>query len=230
MRIRTDKKNAALAALISDPELEVLLDANFFIPPDRSFLEGYGKIDFENFVSHWLEPVFSEFPALAIHESVYDELVQSNIRSFADSKINHQPCFLRLYKDSDLTQTEQMIRNTYLNKIAQHSKYIPGRDNSDDRGEIRSLSFMAAKRMIYFAANDGLPVRLVEMADILHTGLDDMSILQSYHVLFYLYHTGKYDNKKLKMLYKYQYFATEKERTTNPSWSEFTQKMDALYF
>ena len=36
MRVNVDEKNVALCELFEHPELVVFLDANFFIPPDRS--------------------------------------------------------------------------------------------------------------------------------------------------------------------------------------------------
>lgn len=42
---------------------------------------------------------------------------------------------------------------------------------------MRSLSFMAVKQFLYFAANDALPVRLIKDAAKLGTGLDDMRIV-----------------------------------------------------
>lgn len=36
MRVDVEKKNPALESLFTDPEQTIFLDANFFIPPDRS--------------------------------------------------------------------------------------------------------------------------------------------------------------------------------------------------
>lgn len=36
MRVDVEKKNPALESLFADPEQTIFLDANFFIPPDRS--------------------------------------------------------------------------------------------------------------------------------------------------------------------------------------------------
>ena len=54
------------------------------------------------------------------------------------------------------------MRKTYISKIAVHSLYNPTRDNAQDRGEVRSLSFMAVKQFLFLAANDALPVRLIK--------------------------------------------------------------------
>ena len=113
---------------------------------------------------------------------------------------------------------EEALRNTYINKIAVHSLYNPTRDNAKDRGEVRSLSFMAVKQFLYFAANDALPVRLIKDAAKLLTGLDDMQIVQMYELVYYLYKTGRYDNKALRILYKYQYYLTAGDKRINPEW------------
>ena len=56
-----------------------------------------------------------------------------------------------------------------------------------------------------------------------------MSLLQSYEILYYLYKTGRYDNKGLRMLYKYQYYLTSREKKQNPDWGNFITAMDDLY-
>lgn len=81
-------------------------------------------------------------------------------------------------KDAELNEAEQALMQAYISKLAEYSQYIPERDNAKDRGEVRSLSFMAVKRFLYFAANDTLPMNLIRKADELHTGLDDMELLE----------------------------------------------------
>ena len=105
----------------------------------------------------------------------------------------------------------------------------PTRDNAKDRGEVRSLAFMAVKQFLYFAANDALPVRLIKDAAKLMTGLDDMQIVQMYELIYYLYKTGRYDNKALRILYKYQYYLTAGDKRINPEWGCFIEQMDFLY-
>lgn len=119
--------------------------------------------------------------------------------------------------------------NYYVSKLAVHSQYDPLRDNAKDRGEVRSLSFMAVKQYLFFAANDALPVRLIKDADKLNTGLDDMGIVQMYELIYYLYKTGKYENKQLRLLYKYQYYLSSNDKRMNPEWGVFVEQMDLLY-
>ena len=99
----------------------------------------------------------------------------------------------------------------------------------EKKGEIRSLAYMAVKQYLYFAANDTLPMQLICNAGQLETGLDDMGLLQSYEILYYLYKMGKYDSKGLKMLYKYQYYLTSREKTQNPDWGSFIASMAVSY-
>ncbi len=56
-----------------------------------------------------------------------------------------------------------------------------------------------------------------------------MRLLQMFDVIFYLYRTGRYDNKGLRLLYKYQYHLTKREKTQNPEWGHFINKMNLLY-
>lgn len=208
MKVDTKEVNPAFQSIIQNPGQKVFLDANFFIPPDRSEVAKVRAYSFTDFKECWLIPLLSEFTGLAIHESVYDELVADSVKEYADEQTSCIPSKLRIHYDSELSGLEEALRNTYINKIAVHSLYNPTRDNAKDRGEVRSLSFMAVKQFLYFAANDALPVRLIKDAAKLLTGLDDMQIVQMYELIYYLYKTGRYDNKALRILYKYQYYLT----------------------
>ncbi|MEG0227599.1 MAG: hypothetical protein RR683_02680 [Lachnospiraceae bacterium] len=97
------------------------MDANFFMPPDRSKTTNVRPYSFEDFKQNWLVSLLSEFVELSMHEAVYDELI----------------C--------------------------------------------------------------------------------------------YLYKTGKYDNKALRVLYKYQYYLTPRDKKNNPEWGFFVEQMDKLY-
>lgn len=92
-----------------------------------------------------------------------------------------------------------------------------------------SLAYMASKGFLYFASDDSLPMQLIRKADELGTGLQTIRLLEMFDVIFYLYRTGKYDNKGLRLLYKYQYYLTEREKLQNPEWGEFIRKMNLLY-
>jgi len=228
MRVDVEKKNPALESLFADPEQTIFLDANFFIPPDRSRM-GTKPIPFLKFCEIWLDPIFDAFPNLAIHESVYHELVADAVKKYADERQSESPSRLRVYKDAELNEAEQALMQAYIAKLAEYSQYIPERDNAKDRGEVRSLSFMAVKRFLYFAANDTLPMNLIRKADELHTGLDEMELLEMYDVIYYLYCVGKYPTEGLRLLYKYEYYLTKQEKKMNLAWGEFIEKMNALY-
>lgn len=229
MKVDTKEVNPAFQSIIQNPGQKVFLDANFFIPPDRSEVAKVRAYSFTDFKECWLIPLLSEFAGLAIHESVYDELVADSVKEYADEQTSCIPSKLRIHYDSELSSSEEALRNTYINKIAVHSLYNPTRDNAKDRGEVRSLSFMAVKQFLYFAANDALPVRLIKDAAKLLTGLDDMQIVQMYELIYYLYKTGRYDNKALRILYKYQYYLTAGDKRINPEWGCFVEQMDLLY-
>lgn len=223
MKVDTKEVNPAFQSIIQNPGQKVFLDANFFIPPDRSEVAKVRAYSFTDFKECWLIPLLSEFTGLAIHESVYDELVADSVKEYADEQTSCIPSKLRIHYDSELSGLEEALRNTYINKIAVHSLYNPTRDNAKDRGEVRSLSFMAVKQFLYFAANDALPVRLIKDAAKLLTGLDDMQIVQMYELIYYLYKTGRYDNKAMRILYKYQYYLTAGDKRINPEWGCFAE-------
>ena len=226
MRVDVDKENPALLQVIKDSDTTIFMDANFFMAPDRSAL-GIRALSFDWYREAWLEPLFQIFGGLSVHESVYQELVADDVRRYADLK--HSSSRLRIFRDASLSARELALMQSYMAKIAPHSQYLPEKDNAKDRGEVRSLSYMAAKGFLYFAANDALPVRLIENAAILKTGLDGMGILKMYEVIHYLFKRGMSDGKSLRALYKYQYYLTQRERGQNPGWGEFLNLLDALY-
>lgn len=229
MKVDTREVNLAFQSILQNPSQKVFLDANFFIPPDRSEVAKVKAYSFTDFKECWLIPLLSEFSGLAIHESVYDELVAESVKKYADEQKNSNPPKLKIHYDSELTSKEEALRNTYMNKIAVHSLYNPTRDNAKDRGEVRSLSFMAVKQFLFFGANDSLPVRLIKDAAKLGTGLDNMQIVQMYELIYYLYKTDRYDKKALRILYKYQYYLTYGDKRVNPEWGSFIEQMDVLY-
>lgn len=75
MKVDTQAVNPAFQSIIQDPGQKVFLDANFFIPPDRSEVAKVKAYSFTDFKACWLVPLLGEFSGLVIHESVYDELV-----------------------------------------------------------------------------------------------------------------------------------------------------------
>ena len=229
MRLDTKEINPAFQSIIQNPGQTVFLDANFFIPPDRSNFKNVKPYTFEHYKEIWLNPLLKEFSGLAVHESVYDELVADKVKAYADEQSNTSPQKLKIHYDSELSSNEMALMNYYVSKIAVHSQYDPYRDNAKDRGEVRSLSYMAVKRFLYFAANDALPVRLVKDAGWLNTGLDDMGIVQMYELIYFLHKTGKYDNKGLRSLYKYQYYLSPGDKRNNPEWGIFIEQMDKMY-
>lgn len=229
MKVDTKEINPAFKSIKQDPNQTVFLDANFFISPDRSNHLRVKPYVFDDFKNFWLTPLLSEFSRLAIHESIYDELVEEKVKAYADEQSNATPAKIKIYRDSDLDTTEVALMNYYIAKLAVHSQYDPTRDNKKDRGEVKSLSFMAVKQFLFFAANDALPVRLIKEADKLNTGLDAFGIVQMYELIYYLCKTGKYDNKQLRILYKYQYYLSPADKRSNPDWGTFIEQMDKLY-
>ncbi len=228
MKVDLTSLNPALESIFSNPNQIITLDANFLIPPDRS---KYAKIsfDFEAFKRIWLDPIFEAFPNLAIHEAVYDEFHSTSVKRYVDTNINAIPTKLIVHKDSSLTLEERMLRSSIEEKIYPLTKYDPMLDNRDDRGEVKSLSYIAVKGLPYFAAHDSNAIKLIEKAEEWTTGLDNVQAIQMYEILFYLYRTNNRDKKSLRMLYKYQYYLTKHEKNTNPEWGQFIEAMEFLY-
>ena len=228
MKVDLTSPNPALISIIKHPEQVITLDANFLIPPDRSrFIKN--SFDFPLFQKIWLDPVFTAFSNLAIHEAVYDELILPAVQSYIKSMIDSNPPRLSVHKDSSLRSEERVIREAIEYKIYPLTNYDPMIDNKDDRGEVKSLAYIAVKGLIYFAAHDTNTIQLIEKTEEWFTGLDNVQAIKMYELIFYLYKTGIGDKRSLRMLYKYQYHLTPNEKISNPEWSQFIGLMESLY-
>lgn len=227
MKIDATTIHPGFIFLIENPNTVITLDANILIPPDRSISKK--SISFDTYKEIWLSPLFSSFTNIAIHESVYEELVMGNIKKYVDSLITSTPPKIEILSDSSLSNTERFLRNTFEQKISFHTKYNPIIDNKDDRGEVKSLAYIAVKGLTYFAAHDSNVIQLIEKAELWSTGLDDLDAVKFYEILYHLYKTSPEKSKGFKMLYKYLYYLTEKEHKENMEWGEFILAMDRLY-
>lgn len=228
MKINLITLNPALKSIFSFQNMIITLDANFFIPPDRSRYINRA-FDFQLCKRIWLDPIFKVFPNLAIHEAVYDELILPSVKIYADTNIYAVPPKLMIHKDSSLTSEEMMLRDSIEEKIYPLTKYDPMLNNKDDRGEVKTLAYIAVKGLCYFAANDFNAIQLIEKAKEWGTGLDNVKAIKMYELIFYLYKNNLSDKKNLRILYKYQYHLTKHEKSINPEWSKFIEVMESLY-
>ena len=228
MEINLTFDNPALKSIFADPNQTITLDANFLIPPDRRRL-ARRSFDFPTFQQIWLDPIFRAFPNLAIHEAVYDELVLPSTKSYVQEQINATPPRLAIHRDSNLTKIEKMLRDSIEEKIYPLTKYDPLLDNRDDRGEVKSLAYIATKGLPYFAAHDSNAIQLVENAEAWSTGLDNIQAVKMYELIYFLYLMNPSEKRSLRILYKYQYHLTKHEKKTNPEWGQFLVRMEALY-
>src|SRR3569833_170073 len=101
-KVDTSKKNEAMLLLIEDYTQVITLDANFFILPDRS--DDYATSKFANpfkfdiYKKFWLEPLVETFPYLALHEAVYDELIDKDSKDFVKEQVETKKTIL-LFRD-----------------------------------------------------------------------------------------------------------------------------------
>lgn len=228
MKINIDEANDSLISLFNNPNQVITLDANFLIPPDRSRITKR-SFDFPLFKKVWLDPIFTAFPKVAIHEAVYDELVSTNLREYVETLKTDNPPKIIIHTDSSLTAVERILRDSIEEKIYPHTNYDPKLDNKDDRGEVKSLSYIAVRGLLYFAAHDNNALQLIEKAEQWSTGLDNVKAIQMYELIFYLYTKNLGDKNSLRMLYKYQYYLTDHEKRTNPEWAVLISAMNTLY-
>lgn len=227
MKINIQKPNPALISIFEDPNQMITLDANFLIPPYRKHANR--GFSFSQFKEVWLDPIFSAFPNLAIHEAVYEELLQSSVQNYVKDLLGEKPAKIILHKDSDLTSVEEGVRKLIESRVYKLTNYDPVIDNKDDRGEVKPLAYIAAKGLLYFAAHDYNAIQLVEKAEEWSTGLDNVQAIQMYELIYYLYAKGLGENKALRFLYKYQYYLTKHEKETNLEWGEFIRHMNMFY-
>jgi hypothetical protein len=160
---------------------------------------------------------------------VYGEFHSTAVKDYVDTNIYSVPPQLLVHKDSSLSSEEQMLRDSIEEKIYPLTKYDPTLDNRDDRGEVKSLAYIAVKGLLYFAAHDSNAIQLIEKAEEWETGLDNVNAIKMYELIFYLYKTNGSDKKDLRILYKYQYYLTKYEKEINPEWGQFIEAMEALY-
>jgi hypothetical protein len=228
MKVDVTKMNPSLESLFNNPNQVITLDANFLIPPDRPHLSNM-SISFSKFKAIWLDPIFETFSNLAIHEAVRDELVSGDIKYYIQNKESAKPPQIIIHKDSELTTVEMMLRDSIEDRIFPLTKYDPQINNRDDRGEVKTLAYIAVKGLLYFAAHDFNALQLVEKAESWSTGLDTIQAIRMYEIIFYLCVSTPSLRKSLRMLYKYQYCLTKLEKSTNPEWGIFIKSMESLY-
>ncbi|MDD4047897.1 MAG: hypothetical protein PHI90_03575 [Clostridia bacterium] len=228
MKINLTSLSPALQSIFSNPNQLITLDANFLIPPDRSKY-GVRAFEFNTFKRIWLDPIFNIFPNLATHEAVYDEVVSELSKDYIDTHINIEPPKLLIHRDLSLSPEEHILRDSIEERIFPYTKYDPVCNNKDDRGEVKSLSYIAVKGLLYFAAHDSNAIQLIEKAEEWKTALDNVHAIKMYELIFYLYYTGSSAKKDLRILYKYQYYLTKHEKRTNPEWGKFIETMQTLY-
>lgn len=178
MKVKLVEANPSLISILKNPNQIITLDANFLIPPNRTKITKRGF--FLQFKRVWLEPILTAFPLIAIHESVYDELVVANLREYVQALKDENPPRIIIHSDTTLNEVERILRDSIEEKIYPHTNYDPKLNNKDDRGEVKSLSYIAVKGLLYFAAHDNNALQLIEKAEEWSTGLDNVKAIQMY--------------------------------------------------
>lgn len=224
-----ETQNPSVIRLLNNPDEPIIVDANIFIPPDRSRING--KVPawkFESFRDIWMVPLLKTFSKIQMHEAVYNEVLGSS-RMFVDAEMAKIPPTITMLRDIDLTVLERAYRNTIEPQIAKFTEYNPTLDNASDRGEVKSLSYMAAKKLIYFCSRDARALRLIEEAEQLETSLEDISPVRDFEIIYLLIRHGNGVQEHLRSLYKYLYYITKSDKENNPSWDEFKNIMGKTY-
>jgi len=232
LKVNTTEVNPSLVSIINDYAQVLPVDANFFISFDRtSTVRGAEPIDFRAFEKFWLRPLMITFPYLAVHEAVVKEIVNAQSKKFVGGEI--QANRLLVLEDNNLTPSQESYRCSIEKVIAKETAYEPELDNSNDRGEVKSLSYIASKPLNYFCSHDSTALRLLEEPLRAEIGLSGVGSLRIYELLYYLRRMKMVDQgngiKGLKMLYKYLYYLTPNEKVENPEWGQFCEQMDTLY-
>ena len=179
MDVDVHKSNCVLQELLKGNKQDIFIDANIIIPPDRKKLGAQHAFDFHSYKSMWLIPIRDHIKTLYIHESAMDEIVEDNLRDFIVSCDSN---FIEK-SNSELSPYELYVMGTYIDKLSVFSEYNPEIDNSKDRGEILTLSYMATKGYSILSSCDGLVMNLIEKLDSSKTNLIGMKVL---HILINL--------------------------------------------
>lgn len=222
--------NESFISLLQDITQTVVIDANLIIPPDRSDIATKNsaslKLEFDKYKDAFLEPLFRIFPSVAIHDAVYKEISQNqSIKEYIDEKIKYKN--ITVLKDQDLNIVEESIRSTTEDKIAQFTNYNPGIDNSNDRGEVKSISYAVAKGLIYFSTNDSNTISLIERKE-LEPYLHSIKAIKVYEMI-YAIRVIDGNSKILKGMYKLLYHLTEPEKKSNFDWASFYEECSKHY-
>lgn len=149
---------------------------------------------------------------IGIHEAVYKEFESNYIKTLIENKKNAVPASIDIYYDSNLTEQEEIVRTTIEWKIAKYTNYNPTIDNRDDRGEVKSLSFIATKQLLYFCSHDSNAIRLVEDAEKLETSLEEVFAIKPYEIIYYFVKNDVGDFEKLRLIYRYLYYLTNNDK------------------
>ena len=123
-KVNINSTNKALISLINNPKQLLVVDANFFIPPNRS-REQLKPISFKSFKSVWLDHLINTFNPIIIHEAVYEEFQTKDVKDFVDNCMKNIPQLVNIVKDSDLNSMEQyyVLPNYQLNFQYAKTKY-----------------------------------------------------------------------------------------------------------
>lgn len=231
MRVNLSRKNIGFEKILNNDFDEFLIDANIFMPPDRSRENRAIKpVSFEYYKENWLNPFIEAFKPVGIHEAVYGEFQMNSVKGFVDEQLKSNDPGVWICEDSKLTEEENIIRSTIEEAIAKNTNYKPALNNSDDKGEVKSLAYIATKNILYFCSHDANAIRLIEDAERLDTCLEGVSAIQPYEIMYYFIKNNIGNIKAIKNFYKYMYRLTDKEKEYNPEWSKFVEKMDVLYY
>lgn len=150
MDVNTSAVNPGFLKMLKDPEETLVVDANFYIPPDRTNLGARSSYSFEEFQNIWIEPMHRLFPNIAAHEAVIQELVTSASARLTEAFVSaSEPPKLMVLSESSLSPWEQAICRQKEVLIARYTQYVPGLDNKDDRGEVKTLAYMGTVGLLF---------------------------------------------------------------------------------
>lgn len=79
-----------------------------------------------------------------------------------------------------------MVRAAIESKIAKYTNYEPEKDNRDDRGEVKSLAYIATKELLYFCSPDSNALKLIDKAEEWDTNLEGVNAIRVYEIIYFL--------------------------------------------
>lgn len=189
-------------------------DANFFIPLNRIVKGNKQGISFQKHKSILLDPFIEMIELLYVHQSVYDEIENIEIKEFIDSNDK-----IIIVSEEDLKPVEKRSFRTIENVVSSYTNYKPTSGCFKDKGEVHSIAYAATNNIDFFITIDQGAISLFDNTNV-KKYVNELDVINLYEIIYFLYINNE-PKQNLRNVYRYMYHSSERDHKTNPSWEEF---------